>query len=101
MYENEPTIASEETKFWWSNNLLHRKDGPAIERADGDRLWYLNGKLHREVGPAIVYANGEESWYLDGVSYTEEEFNKIINEVKQLPLELKLTDPRWWVREMT
>jgi hypothetical protein len=28
------------------NGRLHRTDGPAIERADGDKFWYLNGQMH-------------------------------------------------------
>ena len=30
-------------KWWFDNDLIHRKDGPAIEWNDGDNWWYLNG----------------------------------------------------------
>jgi len=45
---------------------LHREDGPAIERVDGDKFWYLNGKTHREDGPACEWENGDKEWYLNG-----------------------------------
>ena len=48
--------------------ILHREDGPAVERADGDELWYQNGELHRLDGPAIISVfNGHREWYVDGV----------------------------------
>ncbi len=57
-------------KFHYVHNgsaiLLHREDGPAIERANGTREWYLNGELHREDGPAIEEANGTTRWFLNG-----------------------------------
>jgi len=34
-------------RFWYLNGKLHREDGPAVERADGDRAWYLNGRLEK------------------------------------------------------
>jgi hypothetical protein len=51
---------------WFLNGKLHRTDGPAIERANGDRLWYLNGNLHRTDGPAIEHADDYREWYLNG-----------------------------------
>lgn len=41
----------------------------------GNKFWYLNGKLHREDGPAIERANGEKYWCINGKQLTEEEFN--------------------------
>lgn len=32
---------------------LHRTDGPAIERASGNKEWFFNGKHHRIGGPAV------------------------------------------------
>jgi len=61
-------------KFWHLNGQLHRKDGPAVEYANGDKAWYLNDKLHREDGPAIENVNGVKFWFLNGVEYTEEDF---------------------------
>jgi hypothetical protein len=81
---------------------LHRIDGPAVEYANGDKSWYVDGKLHRIDGPAIEYLNGEDKhWYVDGkYCYVEIEFNKLIAEVKELPLALRLIDPREWVRKL-
>ena len=91
-------------KFWYIDNKLHRIDGPAVERANGDKYWYIDGKLHRIDGPAVEYAMlsgaANKSWYIDDQHYTEEDFNKLIREVKQLPLAMSLTDPREWVRKL-
>jgi len=46
--------------------MIHREDGPAIERASGTKEWYLNGERHRTDGPAIDYINGTKHWYLNG-----------------------------------
>lgn len=32
------------TKEWWSSRRLHRLDGPAIERPDGNHEYWINGK---------------------------------------------------------
>ena len=37
------TIDAKGTKEWRLNGEFHREDGPAVERADGNKLWYLNG----------------------------------------------------------
>ena len=94
-YYKDGTTSSE----YYSSKALHRTDGPAIEWADGDKVWYVNGKCHRVDGPAAEMADGQH-WYVDGERYTEEKFNELITEVKELPLALKLTDPREWVRKI-
>ena len=65
-----------ETKYWYLNGKRHRKNGPAVEYANGDKWWYLNGEWHRENGPAIEWADGDMSWYLNGKLYTESEYWK-------------------------
>ena len=32
-------------QFWYRNDLLHRRDGPAVKLANGKVFWYLNGDL--------------------------------------------------------
>jgi len=61
-------------KHWYLNGKLHREDGPAIEYADGDKHWYLNGKLHREDGPAIEWADGTKEWHVNDNFLTQEQF---------------------------
>ena len=51
---------------YYKNNMLHREDGPAVERAGGSQEWYLDGKRHRTDGPAVENADGSREWYLDG-----------------------------------
>lgn len=84
--------------------VLHRVDGPAVEYASGDtrvhKSWHIDGKLHRVDGPAVEYSSGERHWYIDGEKYAEEQFSQLIKEAKALPLALKLTDSREWVRRI-
>ena len=52
---------------WWVRGLRHRKDGPAIVHADGCREYYHNGLRHRENGPAVEdCASGTREWFVHG-----------------------------------
>jgi len=74
-------------KSWYINGKRHREDGPAIEYTSGDKVWYINGECHREDGPAIEYADGSKFWYINGKCLTEEEFNTRMNPVTELTLD--------------
>jgi hypothetical protein len=100
----------EENKFYYKDGTtssrrdfsktLHRIDGPAVEHYNGDEEWYINGSLHRTDGPAVEWGNGTKYWFVDGIYIIEEEFHELINSLKEINIALKLTDPRWWVREL-
>ncbi len=91
------------TKRFWKNNILHRDDGPAVERPDGQlhwyvdgvlhrvdgpaiindvfKVWYYHGIIHREDGPAIEYADGGKEWFINGFKFncsSQEEFERTI-----------------------
>jgi hypothetical protein len=87
-------------KYWYIDGKLHRTGGPTIEWADGTKYWYIEGKKHRIGGPAIEWADGGRSWYIGGEEHTEQDFNETIKQVNEMSLAMKLTDPRWWVREL-
>jgi len=59
-------------KEWWLHGRPHREDGPAVEYADGHREWYLNGMRHRKDGPAIEYTSGYKYWYVDDKLHRED-----------------------------
>jgi len=59
-------------KEWCINDKFHRKDGPAVEYSNGDNFWYLNDKLHRKDGPAIEYADGSREWWLNNKIHRED-----------------------------
>jgi hypothetical protein len=80
----EVTVENTGTIRWSQNGNHHRVDGPAVEYANGDKVWYQNGLIHRLDGPAIELSNGSKEWYIKGKKYTEEEFYKKINPVKEL-----------------
>ena len=87
-------------KYWYKNGKLHRdNDLPAVEQSNGNKYWHKNGKLHRENGPAIEYYYGRKSYFLENKYYAEENYYKTLKEINDLPLEIKLTHEKEWVRE--
>jgi hypothetical protein len=59
---NGKVVDDQGTVLWYKDNLCHRDDSPAVEKANGDKLWYRHGKLHREDGPAVEYSDGSKMW---------------------------------------
>lgn len=57
-------------KYWYTNGLFHRMNGPAVEYTDGTKEWYTHGIPNREHGPAVEYADGTREWWVNGNSYT-------------------------------
>jgi hypothetical protein len=87
-------------KEWYLNGELHRTDGPAAESRNGDKYWYLNGQPHRLDGPAVLSHSGYKEWWLDGQQFNnEEDYNEVLNQVRNMSDAERLTDPRDWVRE--
>ena len=69
--------------LWLKNGLLHREDGPAVEKNNGTKKWLINGLLHREDGPAFVWANGRIEWWLnDELYYTEQDYKIALRKMK-------------------
>lgn len=60
-----------EDKVWFreGTDILHREDGPAVIRFNGDETWYKDGYRHREDGPALTRRNGEQTWYQHGLRH--------------------------------
>ena len=74
-------------KAWWVNGQLHRIDGPAVEYSEGNKEWWVNGKLHRVDGPAVEWSNGIKEWFIEGEEFTEDEFKRKVNPIKELTVE--------------
>ncbi len=64
------------TKYWYKNYKFHRKDGPAIEYANGHKEWWINDKCHREDGPAVEFSYDYKLYYLENKNYNEEDYLK-------------------------
>jgi hypothetical protein len=79
-------VVNNDGKFWYLNDALHREDGPAVERVNGDKFWYRNGVLHREDGPAVERACGTKFWYLNNIRYSEPDFNRKMAPCKDLTI---------------
>jgi len=63
----EIKVERDGTKLWYLHDVLHRDDGPAVERPEGDYRWYQFGKEHRENGPAVESSDGSSNqYYLNG-----------------------------------
>ena len=65
------------TKYYYKKgtNILHREDGPAIERDNGDKFWYIDGDLHRTDGPAIELSTGHKEWWVNGKRLFKKEYD--------------------------
>lgn len=79
MKEYRVKVSATKTEWYNLDGKLHREDGPAIERKNGDKYWYRNGEAHREDGPAVEYADGDKHWFLNGEVLTESQFNQRMN----------------------
>jgi hypothetical protein len=75
MPQNGPVVHPDGATVWYTDGIVHRDNGPAIERADGTREWYAQGVRHCDNGPAFISADGERRWFHHGKEYTEAEFN--------------------------
>jgi hypothetical protein len=80
------------TTRWFSDDNLHRENGPAIEYANGDKEYYLNGERHRENGPAVEWTNGDKVYYLNGIKLTETKFNQKTKKTKKSSCEGKMVE---------
>lgn len=81
--KNGPAVENANgTKFWFLNGKKHRTNGPAIEYSNGTNIWLLNGIRHRENGPAIEYSNGYKVWYINGKRVSEQEHRDYFNPPK-------------------
>ena len=56
--------------LYYKNNLLHRKDGPAMVMKDGTQVWYKNGQIHSYNNePALITSDGFRAWYDTGIRH--------------------------------
>jgi hypothetical protein len=61
----KPVVRSREGREWLdSNNLLSRRNGPAVELRGGGKEWWIRGVHCRDQGPSI-------EWAFDGVMQLE------------------------------
>jgi hypothetical protein len=85
-------------KTWFNKeNKLHKENGPAYIKYDGNRRiefegYYLNGKEHKEDGPANIkyYENRIECehYYLNNIPYQKKDYleiNKKLNFQNKMP----------------
>jgi len=75
---------SDNNKFYYLNDKLHRENGPAMEFVNSTKYWYKNGKQHRDNGPAVEYPSGNKDYWYDG------EYLEHINSDEELIRYIKL-----------
>jgi len=81
-----------------SSFVFHRLDGPA--RIFEDSL--VDVELSKELLPdpyALFSSLLDRDWFLGGELFTKEGHAQLVQEVRDMPLVLRLVDPRKWVRE--
>jgi len=71
-------------KIWCKEGLLHRLDGPTCDYSNGNKYWYKEGLYHRVDGPACEYVDGDKIWYILNKSLEEKDFNSWILRIKIL-----------------
>lgn len=54
--------------FGQHSSVEHRVGGPALVRANGDRIYYQFGKVHHDPndGPAVILHTGVKKWFVNG-----------------------------------
>ena len=92
-------------KEWRLNKKTHRKKGPAIEYANGDKYWYFKGEIHRDNNlPAVEWADGAKEYWLNGEEYilrengTKEFYNGFLelSRFDKPAIEYANGDEEWW-----
>ena len=86
-------VDADGTKKCYRNGVLHRDNGPAVEKSTGDRLWYRDGKFHRTDGPAIEGNDGFIAWFLNGKKYYD--MIDYCNDAKMAPEETTIFLLKW------
>src|SRR5436190_22048359 len=74
---DEPVVQKDGAKIWYKNGIVHREDGPAVERANGTQEWFFDGVRPCENGPAVIFPDGGRKWFQHGKELTESEFKDI------------------------
>jgi hypothetical protein len=75
-YENKTYYSDKEM------SILHREDGPAVERNNGNKGWYLNGRLYSEE-EFNKKMNRAKTININGKEFTVEELNSLIASVEK------------------
>ncbi|EKO3611945.1 hypothetical protein M3914_003144 [Vibrio metschnikovii] len=79
------------TKRWFikGSDILPREGLPAIVYTDGSAEWLLNDQLSRRNGPAVELANGFTEWWIDGIRLSDEQVAKHVSKLKSEAKKLK------------
>jgi len=56
---------------WWIDGQLHREGAPAVIRSDAS-FWFCHHRCHREDGPAIERADGSKEWKFQDLPHRED-----------------------------
>lgn len=65
------------------SDILHRTNGPAIIRANGEKEWWVEGRRHREDGPAIEWLSKTYYWYLNGKHYSQCQWRTKVRKIRK------------------
>lgn len=83
-------------KEWYKDDKLHNENGPAVvtynEGEISSKTYYYEGKCHRTDGPAFQNWFDINEYYLYDNYYSEEQFNKVVSDIKNGILPKQITD---------
>jgi hypothetical protein len=68
---------------YYDDGVIHRLNGPAVINPDGKKEYWFEGVRHRLDGPAVEYSDRQVEYWICGEMYTEQEFNKCINDLSE------------------
>lgn len=78
------------TVYRWGH-MLHRSDGPAIIRDNGDLFWWVNDVRHREDGPAVWLASIRKAkYFLNHKEYSFDDYCRELNLDRETQIEILL-----------
>jgi len=77
-------VDKEGNTYYLRDRQLHREDGPAAFRINGNQTWYKNGLKHREDGPAVEFSDNSDDnqYFYEGKNCTENQLTVLVREKK-------------------
>ena len=103
-YDIDTDLIGTKRYYKKGTKIIHREDGPAIERPNGDKAWIINGSFHKINGPAIEWDDGYKAWYINGkrhridgpaIEWKDGAFSWYING-ERLSSEKEAILNKWW-----
>ena len=67
---------------WYDYLRKHPTFTGCLINKDSDISWYKDGVVHREDGPAVERSYGGKAWWLNGRGYSEQQWLIVVRKIK-------------------